>query len=81
MIALAQGSLLQNYALTIGLGRLTADPVGHAASVLLESDHQGEDRLREALQAWPLTMRRRIYARLRRLRDKNEVCPVPGRGF
>lgn len=81
LMALAQGSLLQNYALTIGVGRLAADPVGHAASVLLESDHQGEDRLRETLRAWPLAMRRGIYARLRRLRDKSEARQDRGRGF
>lgn len=81
LLALAQGSLLQNYALTIGVGRLAADPVGYAAAVLLASDRQGEDRLRETLRAWPLALRRRIYARLRRLRDKNEVRQVSGRGF
>lgn len=72
LLALAQGSLLQNYALTIGVGRLAADPVGHAAAVLLASDRQGEDRLRETLQAWPLAMRRRIYAQLRRLRRQRQ---------
>ena len=81
LLALAQGSLLQNYALTIGVGRLAADPVGHAAAVLLASDKQGEDRLRETLRAWPLALRRRVYARLRRLRDQDEVPQVPARGF
>lgn len=81
LLALARGSLLQNYALTIGVGRLAADPVGHAAAVLLASDRQGEERLREMLRAWPLALRRRIYARLRRLRDKNEVSQVSSRGF
>lgn len=81
LLALACGSLLQNYALTIGVGRLAADPVGHAASVLLASDHQGEARLRETLLAWPLAMRRGIYARLRRLRDKNGVRQVRGADF
>lgn len=68
LLALAQGSLLQNYALAVGVGRLSADPVGHVASVLLASDEEGEERLRETLRAWPLTLRRRIYARLQRLR-------------
>lgn len=81
LLALAQGSLLQNYALTIGVGRLAADPVGHAAAVLLASDRRGEDGLRETLRVWPRALRRRIYARLRRLRDKNEVRQVPARGF
>lgn len=69
MFALAHGSLLQNYALAVGVGRLSADPVGYAATVLLASDPEGEERLRETLRAWPLTLRRRIYGRLRRLRD------------
>lgn len=68
LFSLAQGSLLQNYALTVGVGRLSADPVGYAASVLLASEGEGEERLRETLRAWPLTLRRRIYARLQRLR-------------
>ena len=81
LMALARGSQLQNYALTIGVGRLAADPVGHAAAVLLASDVEGEDRLRETLRAWPVAMRRRIYARLRRLRDKNGVRHIKGSGF
>lgn len=81
LLALAQGSWLQNYALSIGVGRLAADPVGHAAAVLLASDEQGEDRLRETLRVWPLALRRRIYTRLRRLRDGNEVRQVSERRF
>lgn len=77
LFALAQGSLLQNYALTVGVGRLAADPVGYAAAVLLAGDDEGEGRIRETLRAWPLPMRRRIYARLGRLRDRNEVRQVP----
>lgn len=68
LFSLAQGSLLQNYALAVGVGRLSADPVGYGAAVLLASDREGEERLRETLRAWPLRLRRRIYARLRRLR-------------
>jgi len=68
LFSLAQGSLLQNYALAVGIGRLSADPAGCAASVLLASDQDGEERLREALRAWPLALRRRVYARLGRLR-------------
>ncbi|WP_018431028.1 TniQ family protein [Hoeflea sp. 108] len=69
LFALAHGSLLQNYALAVGLGRLSADPAGYAAAVLLASDPEGEERLRETLRAWPLKLRRRIYGRFRRLRD------------
>jgi len=68
MFSLAQGSLLQNYALAVGIGRLSVDPVGYAATVLLASDPEGEERLRETLRAWPLPLRRRIYTRFRRLR-------------
>jgi hypothetical protein len=68
LFSLAQGSLLQNYALAVGIGRLSADPVGYGAAVLLASDREGEERLRATLRAWPLTLRRRIYARLGRLR-------------
>lgn len=81
LFGLARGSQLQNYALTVGVGRLASDPVGHAATVLLASDRQGEDRLRETLRAWPLALRRRIYGRLRRLRDRSEVRQGPVRGF
>lgn len=81
LLALARGSLLQNYALTIGVGRLAADPVGHAAAVLLAGDDEGEDRLKETLRSWSLPMRRRIYARLGRLRIRNEARQVPDRGF
>lgn len=81
LLALAQGSLLQNYALAIGVGRLSADPVGYGAAVLLASDAEGEERLRETLRAWPQALRRPIYARLRRLRGKNEMRQVPALGF
>lgn len=68
LFSLAQGSLLQNYALAVGVGRLCADPVGCATSALLASDREGEERLRDALRAWSPALRRRVYARLRRLR-------------
>lgn len=69
LFSLAQGSLLHNYALAVGIGRLSVDPVGYSAAALLASDREGEERLRAALRAWPLTLRRRIYVRLRRLRS------------
>jgi hypothetical protein len=67
LFSLTQGSLLQNYALAVGVGRLSADTVGYSAAVLMASDEEGEERLRETLRAWPLTLRRRVYARCRRL--------------
>jgi hypothetical protein len=68
IMAVAEGSLLQNYALAVGVGRLTADPVGCAASALLASDPDGEARLRRVLRAWPPALRRRIAGRLAQLR-------------
>lgn len=67
LLSLAQGSLLQNFALTAGLGRMSTDPVGYAAMVLWASDGEGEHRLRQALRGWPLALRRRIYGRFQRL--------------
>ncbi|MEZ5784393.1 MAG: hypothetical protein R3D70_22865 [Rhizobiaceae bacterium] len=32
LFSLAQGSLLQNYDLAVGIGRLSVDPVGYAAA-------------------------------------------------
>ena len=70
---LSQGSLLQAYALTVGIGRLTEDPVDQATAVLLASDADGEERLRVALKSWPLPLRRRISARLwRAQRDERD---------
>ncbi|WP_323131077.1 TniQ family protein [Sinorhizobium medicae] len=58
---------------------LSADPVGYVASVLLASDgeEEGEQRLRQALQGWPLALRRRIYGRFQRL---NGMRAQSGRG-
>ncbi|MEP6150179.1 MAG: TniQ family protein [Nisaea sp.] len=61
--ALAQGSLLQCFALTVGIGRIVEDPVARAIDVLLASDMNGQVRVREALRSWPLSLRRRISAR------------------
>jgi hypothetical protein len=61
--ALAQGSLLQAFALTVGIGRVTEDPVKWAISIKLMSDAEGQGRVREALRSWPLSLRRRISAR------------------
>ncbi|MFZ3581875.1 hypothetical protein ACOI1H_06840 [Loktanella sp. DJP18] len=62
--ALAQGSLLQSFALTVGIGRIMKDPVKWAIVVLMASDAEGQGRVREALKSWPLSSRRRISARL-----------------
>ena len=70
---LAQGSLVQAYALAVGIGRLIENPVDQAITVLLASDAQGEARLRIALKTWPLSLRRRIWARLwRAQRDERD---------
>lgn len=61
--ALAQGSLLQSFALTVGVGRIIEDPVKWAISVMLMSDAEGQGRVREGLVSWPLSLRRRISAR------------------
>ncbi|MDF1710361.1 MAG: hypothetical protein P1U72_19915, partial [Paracoccaceae bacterium] len=46
--ALAQGSLLQCFALTVGIGRIIEDPVKWAIIVLMASDADGQGRVREA---------------------------------
>jgi len=61
--ALAQGSLLQCFALTVGVGRIIEDPVKWAISVMLESDAEGQGRVRQAISPWPLSLRRSISAR------------------
>ncbi len=71
--SLAQGSLLQGFALTAGIGRISEDPVARAIDVLLASDVDGQGRVREALKSWSLSSRRRISARLwRAQRDERE---------
>jgi hypothetical protein len=61
--ALAQGSLLQCFALTVGIGRIIEDPVNWAISVMLVSDAEGQGRVRQAISPWPLSLRRSISAR------------------
>jgi hypothetical protein len=51
--ALARGSLLQNYALAVGVARLTENPVAHAAVALAAADAEGETSLRRVLRSWP----------------------------
>jgi hypothetical protein len=40
------------------------DPVARAIEVLLASDPEGQVRVKDALKMWPLSLRRRISARL-----------------
>lgn len=71
--SLAQGSPLQVFALTVGIGRIAEDPVARAIDVLLASDAEGQGRVQDALRSWPLLLRRRISARLwRAQRDERE---------
>jgi hypothetical protein len=62
---LADGSLLQNFALAAALARLTLAPVDYAAAALAAGDEQGRERLRATLEAWPAGLQRRVYARFR----------------
>ncbi len=64
---LADGSLLQNFALVVALARLTLAPVDYAAAALVAGDEEGRERLRAALAVWPAWVRRRIHARFRAL--------------
>lgn len=61
--SLAQGSLLQAFALAVGIGRIAETPVDQVISVLLKSDADGQERVQDALRSWPLSLRRRISAR------------------
>jgi len=71
--ALAQGSPLQAFALTVGIGRIAEDPVDQAITVLMKSDADGQGRVQDALRSWPLSLRRRISARLwRAQRDERD---------
>jgi len=73
LFGLAQGSLLQAFALTVGIGRIFEKPVDQAISIFLKSDVDGQVRVRDALATWPLSLRRRISARLwRAQRDVRE---------
>lgn len=80
--SLAQGSLLQSFALTVGIGRIAEDPVARAIDVLRASDADGEGRVQAALSSWPLVLRRRISARLwRAQRDESarQIVAKPSR--
>lgn len=68
LYSLAQSSLLQGFALTVGIGRIAEDPVTRAIDTLLASDTDGQGRVKDVLRSWPLSLRRRISARLWRAR-------------
>lgn len=71
--ALAQSSLLQGFALTVGIGRIVEDPVACAIDILLASDTDGQARVKDVLRSWPLSLRRRISAQLwRAQRDERD---------
>ena len=70
---LAHGSPLQAFALAVGIGRIAQTPADQAIAVLLKCDADGRGRVQEALRSWPLSLRRRISARLwRAQRDERE---------
>lgn len=73
LYGLAQGSLLQGFALTVGIGRIVKDPVALALTVLLASDTDGQGRVQDALRSWSLSLRRRISSRFwRAQRDERD---------
>jgi hypothetical protein len=74
--ALAQGSLLQSFALTVGIGRIAEDPVTRAIEILLASDADGQERVKDVLRTWPLSLRRRISARLWRAERDERVRQI-----
>ena len=57
---LADGSLLQNFALAAALARLTLAPVDYAAAALAAGDEEGRERPHAALGAWPAGLRQRV---------------------
>ena len=77
LMGLGSGSLLQNFALAIGLARLTDSPVETAAAVLAASDAEGQDRVRAVLRTWSAGLRRRVGARFRRMTGKRAVRTAP----
>ena len=84
LASLAGGSLLQNYALAVGVARLTENPVEHAAAALAAADVEGETNLRRILGSWPSATRRRIDTHLRRLLAAGSAAKItagqPNRG-
>ncbi|MGC1860616.1 MAG: TniQ family protein [Methylocystis sp.] len=77
LAALARGSLLQTYALAVGLGRLIEEPVTEVVKTLLASDSEGEARLREVLRSWPAPLRHRITREKRRVAAASRPLGAP----
>jgi len=70
-VVLAEASLLQSFALAVGVGRLALDPARHVAKVLGDSDEEGATRLERQLGAWPEQLRQAILVELRRVGHEN----------
>ena len=73
---LANGSLLQNFALAAALARLTETPVEYAAATLAAADAEGATSLRRVLRSWPGAARRRIDTHLRRLLASKSAATI-----
>jgi hypothetical protein len=80
LAALAGGSLLQNYALAVGVARLTENTVERAASALAAADAEEGTNLRRILETWPSATCRRIDVELQRLTDAKPPGNAPRRG-
>ncbi|AXQ96160.1 TniQ family protein [Cereibacter azotoformans] len=75
--SLARGSPLQAFALAVGIGRIAEAPVDQAIAVFLKSDADGQGRVQDALRSWPLSLRRRISARLWRAQHDERAPDRP----
>lgn len=76
LTALAEASLLQAYALTIGVGRLTLDAARQVAQVLALSDPEGMWRLQAVLKDWPRPLRAAILVELKHIAcEKQSSAP------
>jgi hypothetical protein len=75
---LAEASLLQGFALVVGIGRLALDPARHLARVLSDCDEEGAKWLKPRLRAWPEALRADILIELRSFRRENRGSARPG---
>jgi hypothetical protein len=75
---LAEASLLQGFALVVGIGRLALDPARHLARVLSDCDEEGAKWLKPRLRAWPEALRAEILIELRCARRENRGSARPG---
>ncbi|MGL4241260.1 MAG: TniQ family protein [Beijerinckiaceae bacterium] len=74
---LAKTSLLQSFALVVGVGRLGLDPARQVGRVLSESDGEGAMRLEGLLRTWPKPVRHAILAALKRIRREKPGSDRP----